>query len=258
MVARKIVGTGAVLATLSLVGCGTAANISGGGTYTGAALTTSTFASAVTSATSQSRSVHINGVVAVQGQHVTFNADAARPVSSGGTPSAVATVSVAGMAKVEVRIVDGSLYVNRSQLPMLPVPGDKPWVKVPLGGSSSPFGSLFGQIGSLRGDLLGKTFHSVTHVTKLGPANIDSVQTMHYRVTVNVSQARSLLGVPPQAGSAQLPRTITYDVWLDSQNRPTMVSMVNPNFSLTLTFSDWNEPVHVIAPPASQVSTLPR
>src|SRR3954453_9114757 len=73
MVGKLLVGTGAMVATLTLVGCGTATDISGSGTYHGASLSTSTFAAAVTSATSQTRSVHVNGVVVVQGQHVTFN-----------------------------------------------------------------------------------------------------------------------------------------------------------------------------------------
>jgi len=247
-----------ILATATLVGCGTASDISGSGHYAGAVLSESTFGSAVTSATSRMRSVHVNGSLVVQGQHVTFSADAVRPVAPGGTPSVSGTINAAGLADFDVRLVRGDLYLRGIPLPMLS-DAAKPWVKIPLEGASSPFGDTLGQItGELRPDELWKVFQSASQVNKIGPENIDSIQTMHYQVSVDLEKARTMLGVPDRPEFAQAPKTITYDVWRDAQNRPTMVSIVNPRFSMNLTFSNWNEPVRVVPPPSSQVGVLPR
>ncbi len=255
-VRKMVVGTIAVLSTLAVAGCGTATSLSSGSAD--AALTKSTFAAAMTNATSRYHSVHVNGNIAVQGQQVTMAVDESASGSALKNVAMQATVSMGGLYQVQIRVVDGNLYVNKAGMPILPG-STKPWVKIPLDDPANPFGGVLSKInGSMSPAALATMFRSISTLTELGPATIDTIATTHYRVTVDVSKAASMLGLPPGSDTAALPKTIAYDVWLDSLSRPVMVSMHTSEGSLGLQFSQWGESVHVVAPPASQVSTFSR
>ena len=253
---KRVVGIVAVVSTLAVAGCGTATNLSSGSGN--AALTKSTFAAAMTNATSRYHSVHVNGTMTVQGQQVTLAVDESASGTAVKDVAMQATVSMGGLYQVQIRVVDGNLYVDKAGMPILPG-STKPWVKIPLDDPANPFGGVLSKInGSMSPAALAKVFRSITTLTKLGPATIDTIATTHYRVTVDVSKAASTLGLPAGSATAALPKTIAYDVWLDSLTRPVMVSMHTPMGSLGLQFSQWGESVHVVAPPASQVSTFSR
>ena len=76
-------------------------------------------------------------------------------------------------------------------------------------------------------------------------------------MSVDTSKLGSRLGLDPSLlGGAQLPKTISYDIWLDGDARPVKLAMSSSEYSLDLHFSKWGEPVHVTAPPASQVGSF--
>lgn len=86
----------------------------------------------------------------------------------------------------------------------------------------------------------------------------------HYRTTVSPAKAlatylptRPVGGLRSQAGD----RRVTYDTWLDSENRPVRIRLSVPDAAqpkhrdvMDTTFERWGVPVTVKAPPASQVS----
>jgi LppX_LprAFG lipoprotein len=250
---KTLVGAIAVVATLTVAGCGSAVDISGSQS---ASLSKSSFATALTDATSQAKSVHVTGTVKAQGQTITLTADESFGDRTLKGMSGDVTVVLPAMGSVEARIVGGVVYINGSQLPLGQASG-KPWVKIDLTDTSNPVGSMLSQITDTVGpgqitDLL----KGLSTVTTVGPETVDGVATTHYKVSVDTSKLGSTLGLDPsQLDGAALPKTVTYDVWLDSASRPVKLSMATTAFSLDLHFSKWGEPVHVVAPPASQVSS---
>lgn len=250
---KTLVGAVAALSTLAVAGCGSAVDISGSHT---ANLSSSSFVTAVSDATSQAQSVHVEGTITAQGQHVSVVADQA---AGDGTVSGVhgtIRATVPGMGAIEARVVGGVLYLQAGQLGI--AQAGKPWVKVDLTDTSNPIGKMLSQLsGSLGPDQFAQTLKGLSSLRKLGTETVDGVATTHYQVTIDTARLTTVLGFHPgQLGSAGLPKTLSYQVWLDSSSRPVEVSMSTPTFGVELHFSRWGEAVHVVAPPASQVSTF--
>jgi hypothetical protein len=99
-------------------------------------------------------------------------------------------------------------------------------------------------------------------VRRLGHANVDGVPTTHYQLLTNLAAF-----LRPSSGYVQNPFAYrgvkaTLDVWLDAKGRPQMVketftgpSSVGPaTLSTVVSFSDYERPVSVQAPPSSVVS----
>lgn len=251
---KALVSATAVLATLTVAGCGSAVDISAGRSGS-VVLTKDNFASTLSTVTSQARSVHISGVFKVQGHAVTLSADESMGGTSFKDARASMTMTLPGQGSVELRLVGGVLYVHGPQLG-LSQQASKPWVKLDLTDPSNPVGQMFSRItNNMNPSKLADAFKAIARLSKVGPENIDGLQTMHYRVSVDTSRLGSLLGIPA-GSSAGMPKTLTYNVWVDAKNRPVQLSMINSGFTVQLQFSKWGEPVHVVAPPASQVSQI--
>jgi hypothetical protein len=252
---KALVSATAVLATLTVAGCGSAVDISAG--RSGAVvLTKDNFASTMSTASSRAGSVHISGVFRVQGQALTLRADESMGGTSFKDAQATMTMTLPGKGSVELRLVGGVLYIHGPQLGLSQQAG-KPWVKVDLTDPTNPLGQMFSKItDNMDPSKLADAFKSITKLSRVGPENIDGLQSTHYRVSVDTSRLGSLLGLPAGGPSAALPKTLTYNVWVDADNRPVQLSMINPHFTIQLQFSRWGEQVHVVAPPASQVSEI--
>jgi hypothetical protein len=252
---KTLVGAVAVVATLTVAGCGSAVDISGSQS---ASLTKTSFTTALTRATSQAKSVHMTGTVKTHGQTITLTADESFGDHTLTGMSGDLTVALPAMGSIEARIVDGVIYLHGTQS-LLGGSGGKPWVKIDLTDSSNPVGSMLSQITDAMGPgQIADLLKGLSTVTTVGQETVDAVATTHYKVAVDTSKLGSRLGLDPgQLGGAKLPKTVTYDVWLDSASRPVKLSMAMTEFSVDLHFSKWGEPVHVVAPPASQVSSAP-
>lgn len=262
---KTFVGGVAAVALLVAAGCGNATSLSGSddiGASGSAGLSKSEFAATLQQATKSARSVHMIGTFQGAGQSLTLTADQELSGSASiADLTAKMSIEMSGMGSVELRLVDGVAYMNVSKLAMsgmLPQ-SNKPWIKVDLTDPSGPFGSSFGQFSkSMDAASIGRLFTSASQLKELGPANIDGVQTTKYRVTIDTSKAASGLGVPTTELGGRVPATLAFDVWLDTEGRPTQISANLSGASMTFTFSKWGEPVNVQAPPASQVGTFSR
>lgn len=251
---KTIVGTVAVLSTLALAGCGNATDISGS---QGATLTKENFASAMDSATAQARSVHISGTVSAAGQQMTLSADESLGGSSLKDLTGAMTMTLPGMGQMQARFVSGTIYLNVANLG-LPGSAGKPWMKIDLTDPSNPLGAAFSKIAALNPSQMMDTFKSITTLTTVGSETVDGIQTTHYKVAVDTAKVANLMGLSQNQRSdlASMPKTLTYDVWVDGTSRPVKLSMAIQTMRMEMHFSKWGEPVHVVAPPASQVRSF--
>ena len=58
--------------------------------------------------------------------------------------------------------------------------------------------------------------------------------------------------------TASMPKTVDYDMWLDSQDRMARFKMVLKNVSaISASYSDYGADVHITAPKASDIMAMP-
>jgi hypothetical protein len=255
-----LIGAVAVASLVTVAGCGSATDIS---SSTGASLTKANFASAMTKATTQVSSFHLEMHARQQGQQLTMNADMdfngasrAAHLSAQQVLQKAAmemTMTIPGGKSLEMRLVDGVMYLKAAGLG-IPQQSGKPWLKLDLNSPDNPLGSLFGNMSSLDPSQMTRAFRSITTLTKVGTETVDGKSTIHYRVSLDTAKAAGLMGLGQDSAASQLPKSLTYDVWVDGDARPVQISMKIKQMSMDMHFSKWNVPVHVVAPPASEVA----
>jgi hypothetical protein len=128
-------------------------------------------------------------------------------------------------------------------------------VKFDLSDPNSPLGSMASTLDNLDpAQLLGRMSpDSFRHVTYVGTDHIGR----HYRATLVTGKSTQLEGLPSSA-TANLPKTMAYDVWLDDEGRfVRFQALVPKTMKLTATYSDYGTEVHVTAPDPSQVTDMP-
>ena len=170
----------------------------------------------------------------------------------GDRPVAVMTMTSDFSGDLEVRLVDGALYVNLGDLSH-----DTFW-KLDLDDPDNPFGALFSRLDPRSAvDLLEQGLESVTYVGSDGGLD-------HYRATVDPRPVLDALGgtgpmgKPGRAGAPAVPKSLDYDLWLDDEGRVTrLTSTMGGLGSVELTMSDFGADVSVEAPPADQVTEMP-
>jgi hypothetical protein len=253
-----LAGAVVVVSAVAMSGCGTATNLSS----TGATLTKASFASALTKSVTASKSVHMTGEMTTHGQQIRLSADMAMSrvdksesaVQRLRSAEMAMTMSLPGGKSVEMRLIRGVMYLNAGQLGLST---SKPWVKLDLTDPSNPVGQLMQRMAqSTDPAQMAQAFRKMTKLTNLGQATVDGVSTTHYRATIDTTQMTSTLGLPASQLS-QLPKTLTEDVWVDASSHPVKMAMNMRQLAMTMHFSRWGEPVHITAPPASQVAELP-
>ncbi len=118
----------------------------------------------------------------------------------------------------------GVIYISADALGGL-LPGDSAWVSADLGVLAETAGTTLEE---MQGELFVDPTESARllldsdNVVEIGNEVIDDVDTVHYEVTVDVAAA---IAASPQAGSqlgeagVDLPDTVTYDVWVTSDNQ---------------------------------------
>ena len=103
-----------------------------------------------------------------------------------------------------------------------------------------------------------KTMESaVQSAERVGKQTIGGVTVEHYKLTVDTTPLVKEMD-PKVAQQAELPDTLTYDLWLDEQHRirRTSFEMAGVNFEATM--SRWGKPVKIERPAASDILTAPR
>ncbi|KQW43913.1 hypothetical protein ASC77_21170 [Nocardioides sp. Root1257] len=149
--------------------------------------------------------------------------------------------------KTDVRFVDGIFYMKLGSMS-----GGKFW-KLDPSDSDSPLGDM--------GSMLDQ-FDPASTLKKMEPA-IDKVTydgDGHYELTVSPEDLVTAMDMPSGAES-QLPDSLTYDIWLDDENRLSKMHMDLPvagtESTVDISASDWGKDVTIEAPPASEITEMP-
>lgn len=159
---------------------------------------------------------------------------------------------------VETRILGGATYTKLP--PGAGAPKSKPWVKVVS--SAGGTGNLSDPTGSLAVLKAG-----LGPVRELGTAQVAGVPTTRYATSLDVTKAAGTVPALKQLQGLGVTR-VPVQVWIDKQGRLRQLSesIDAPKFpvsqtatapatiAVTITYSDFGVPVHITAPPASQVT----
>jgi hypothetical protein len=148
----------------------------------------------------------------------------------------------------EVIMVDRVAYVK------LPAQKGK-YLEVDLSDPDSPLAGTLGGLTDLDPRAAIESFaDSVQQVAKVGEEDLDGTATTHYVLTADTSGLAGQFG----GGDADLPESVTYDVWLDERDRPRQLEVdLGDRGSLHLEVADFGEPVDIAAPPAREVQRMP-
>ena len=147
-----------------------------------------------------------------------------------------------GPTKAQVIMVGGAMYMQQSA-------GGK-YVKIdskdPAMGNLLNQMSSFGpqsSVAAMRG--------AVQDVQYAGSGTVDGEKVHKYKVTVDSSAIAKTLGT--SAGTAELPKTLTYVLYVDGDHLMRRIEMNVAKQQITMTVSNWGKPVTITAPPASQL-----
>lgn len=98
---------------------------------------------------------------------------------------------------------------------------------------------------------------ALTSVTFVGDEDVDGEELGHYELTMDTSKIETMADVPSSAG---LPDEITYDLWLDDDNRMRQMNMVMEmatTAEIEAKIFEWGEPVEIEAPAKGDVVEAP-
>lgn len=227
---------------------------SDGGTASGSALTKQNFVATVSAAQIAAQSAHIAADIRAAGQLVVLEGD----VRVGDTlADYAADVSMSGSGVgqgLQMVVVDQVLYLNLGQTTA------NKFAKIDLGNDNSAMGQLMSQFLSSAdpSKSLEAMAKGVTGFKAVGSEKIDGVDTTQYRVEVDTRAilAAQGMGDLPGAAAGQLPRRLSYEMWIgndDNLLRRTSLSMGSA-MELTMDISAWGEPVDISAPAQSQIA----
>jgi hypothetical protein len=176
----------------------------------------------------------------------------------------------AGMpSSVELRLLYPAMYARLEGFPAgRQLPNGKSWVKVDLERALKKLGMDFANLGigqSPTGALA--QLRGSANTQKVGTETIDGVRTTHYRGTVDVQEAlgqatakerRALQRLLDEAEAHGVDATSrTFDVWVgDDGLVRRLTEQVGSLGHVTMTFSDYGEPVHIEAPAAASTVDL--
>ena len=153
-----------------------------------------------------------------------------------------------GGGTVKVIMVDRVMYMQ------MPGQGGK-YLEVALDDPNSPLAGSFGSMESFDPRTTIESFtKSIDSVKEVGDEEVDGQSATHYVVTADTASVAGDLG----ADAGKLPDQLTYDLWLDDQDRPVQMEVdLEDQGSVTVKMSDYDQPVTIKAPPASQVQKMP-
>jgi LppX/LprAFG-like lipoprotein len=238
---RRIVSAlAALLLVFGMAGCNATNGSSAGAKTT---LTAANLAPRLIAAQAKAGSVHVDGTITGGGTagQVSLAGDVRL---AGGHTAAHFTMSLAGVGEgIEAIVLNSVMYLK---LPMLS--SSKPWLKTDL--NSGPMAVMR----SLNTTSMLNGLKGALALKPLGQETVNGVSATHYTVTVNAAKALKAQGIPSSSVGGTVPKQLSYDLWVSSDDLVRKISMSLSSFSVNLNFSHYGKPVTVTAPPASQVT----
>jgi hypothetical protein len=241
-----------VACALALAGCGS------GGDATNAVSIKALQTAAATTAQAESMRFTVDQRIDFGGRQITLHAEG---VSSADGKQAQVTLTSPFTGDLEVRVVDGVVYVKVGDGPVGSfLHTDKPWIRFDPG--ASEFGGLIDptEAGTPQAGL--ELLQSVSgDVETVGDDTVAGRHTVHYRASIDLAKVANLPGLDHERGS------VPVDVWIDDQDRVVKVqTTVAPgtlglpglggSLSMTMEITEFGVPVDVTPPPDDQVGDL--
>jgi LppX_LprAFG lipoprotein len=155
---------------------------------------------------------------------------------------------------IELRLVDQVLYMNMGQAT------SNKFVSYDLSDTANLPPGMEQLTGTMDPLAAFESFEDgVQSVVFKGDEEVDGEQLGHYEMTLDSSKVKQFQELPTQA---ELPEEITYDVWLDGENRIRKMvmdmAMGAGEVSMEIELSDWDEPVDISAPADSEIIKTPK
>jgi LppX_LprAFG lipoprotein len=171
---------------------------------------------------------------------------------TGSRPAMKMSMDLSGMGTpTQIILLGGTMYIA--------VPdGNGTFMKVDLTDPNGPLGSMGDTLGgidpkSLMDRMSPAVFKKVVYD---GTETVRGQQLRHYSVTLDASAVPMLNGMP-SSSTASLPKTLTYELWLDDQGRMAKFTMLMKKvMSTTMTYSAFGTPVDIKAPDPSRVHSM--
>lgn len=218
-----------------------------------------TLVPAMRAAIEKQTSVHVSMRTAA-GSRVPMSAEGDLALHGKDHPDLVLTMDRTPMGgSAEVRVVRDVLYV--SVPPMTP---QGKFLELRPGDKSSPLGQLMGQLRDVGpNDPFAALESGLEKVTYVGQDTVQGEQLGHYRLTVDPRTLAKEHGMPHPDGMSygggpgspgDIPRTATFDVWLDGNALVHRVRFDKPHQgSLVVDLTSWGKQVTVQAPPRQDI-----
>lgn len=174
-------------------------------------------------------------------------------------PSMQMSMTIPGAGDSDVVMVDGVMYMKMGDLT-----GGKYW-KLDPSDPDSPLGSMGLDKMLQQSDpasALQAMKSGIKSVTYQGDEDVDGRHLDHYVMTVDIGSIMDSLGADlPSGASGAMPDKVTYDIWLDDENRFAQMQMDLPvmdqTMSMKMTAEDWGTDVSIEAPSSGDVTDMP-
>jgi hypothetical protein len=171
---------------------------------------------------------------------------------TGSSPAMKMSMDLTGMGTpIEMILLGGTMYIAMPD-------GNGTFMKMDLTDPNGPMGSMGDTLSgidpkSLMDQLSPDVFKKVVYD---GTETVRGQQLKRYTVTLDAAAVPMLKGMP-SSSTASLPKTMTYDLWLDDQGRMAKFKMLMKKvLSMTMTYSDFGAPVAIKAPDPSKVQSM--
>lgn len=174
-------------------------------------------------------------------------------------PSTRMEMTIPGAGAATVLLVDGIMYLQSDGLT-----GEKYW-KIDPSASDGPLaGSGLDQM-LQQGDpasALDAMRSGIDEVTYEGQEAVDGRDLDRYELTIDLQKIIDGFGadLPSEAASA-MPDSVTYDLWLDEENRFAQMEAEYPimdqKISMTMVVDDWGTDVSIDAPAPDEITEAP-
>lgn len=167
-------------------------------------------------------------------------------------PTVAMTMTNDMSGAMEVRVVDGSLYVNMAQMTK------GKFIEIDLADPNNPFGPAFTAQLDPKTALEGLE-DGMKSVTFVGAEEVEGETTQHFQMSVDTALMLERMGQELPEGSASgLPDEIGYDVWLDDENRTRRIVVAMGGLGdMSMVLSDYDAEVSIEAPPADEITEAP-
>ncbi len=200
------------------------------------------------------KSAHLTLAVSAAGQDVVAQGD---ETLASGKLTALNLDEKIGTMALSIRIIGSSLYVK---LPPTLAPGTKPWFKASAASSNPMLKQLAASIASTQQSASLDSYRAfasaATSIKVVGSTTVGGAPATHYALVVDVSKLPASSATAPLAKAGI--KTLPVDLWVDQQHRPVQIveklTVQGQPVTTTVTIGNFDAPVSISAPPASQVA----